>query len=512
MNKEFRIIPDRRVLLLGHNPAVANTVPHAKTFMHNNVPLLAMPHKTEETRLLNNMGYDVPHPFRMYYEWGKIPPFPHQIDIADLMVTHQRGYILAEQGLGKTRGAIAAIDWLKHTELVCPVLIVCPLSIVYNTWAQEVFRWAPHLRCTVLYGPKKKRLELLKAPADIYVINFDGLSVIHSELLAKNFKMIVFDESTAFKNASTKRWKAAQALARQADRNYAMTGVFTPQSLMDSHGQIKLITPCKDVLYKTRFRSNIMVQVSQFKWVARQGANEVIHRLAQPAVRFAAKDCLTLPDMVMQDRSVSLTPAQVTAYKEMKKTMTVSIAQGSVTAANAGVALNKMIQIGCGFVYDDHGKATNIGASHRLTELENVINQTSNKTIVFASHRAAVNAIYNHLTNAGYSAAKVDGSINGTARADIFYAFQNQADPHILVAQERTASHGLTLTEADTIVWYSLPTSYETYAQANARIHRPGQKNKHFVVNLVATPVEQKLLARLKNRESASNLLLEMFG
>lgn len=510
MNTDYRIIPSRKLIVAGYNPAVARMVPHAKEHERSGMRLMSMPHGETETRLMRNQGYDVPTPFDYYYKWNGNKPFPHQVDMASLMANRNRGYILGGLGTGKTLAALSAIDWL-HAQGMPPVLIIAPLSILSATWASETFKWTSHLSCTVLHGSKNKRIELLNEPADIYCINYDGVKVILDELKARHWGMIVCDESTQIKTATTKRWKAINKLTSRTSRVWGMTGTPTPQSPMDAHGQLKLITPSQQVMFKTRFKSMVMYQVSQFTWLPKPSAADKIHALMQPAIRIKTEDCIKLPPIVYSEHEVKFTTMQKKAYKQMEDKLVAQMASGDITAVNSAVKAGKLVQIGAGFLYDEDGKPRMLDTTPRLKEMEAVIQQAAGKVIVFAGLTAAVNLIHDYLTTQGYSVAKVDGSVSAKNRGQIFNDFQNAKDPQVLVAQERTASHGLTLTEANVVLWYSLPTSFETFAQANARIRRTGQVRQHYIVTLLASPIERLLLKRLKNRERVQDILLELF-
>lgn len=511
VEKPFRVSTKRRLVITPDDPAVTQVIPTTTPLHHDTGKFLQVPYGVEEVKVLNNLGYKVEPPFNLLYNWGPVAPFEHQKAIASLMATQHRGYILADPGLGKTRGAIAAISWLREEGAIDPALVVAPLSILHATWDAEVFKWS-NLCSVVLHGSKQQRLDLLNTPADVYIINYDGVKTILPALLKKDFGMLVLDESTAIKNAGTDRFKMLNRIAKKTPRIFALTGTPTPQGPMDAHGQIKMVTPCPDVIYKTRFKQTVMTQVSQFHWIPKATAQETIHKLMQPAVRFKSKDCLNLPPMTYHARQVSMSKDQSKAYKDMEQKMSAGIVHGTITAANAAVAMSKLIQISCGFLYDDNHIAHDLKPANRLSELEAVVNETPGKSIVFAGHTASVNLVHQFLSSKGYDVAKVDGSVSSNDRAIIFSDFQNAASPQILVAQERTASHGLTLTKADQVIWYSLPTSYEVFTQANFRIHRPSQKNAHYVVALIGTAMERKLLSRLKSRKSAQSLLLEMYG
>ena len=509
---DYRIDKKRRVIIAASNEEVLNTIPNAISLSTTGHAFMAVPYDNQTVRDLRALGYDLPLPVVYYHDWGTLDPFQHQIFMTDVMVANSRAYVLAEPGLGKTRSAITAIDIIsKKSNNSLPSLVVAPLSILHM-WAQEVFKWAPHLSCTVLHGSKRKRIDLLNEPADIYCINYDGVAVILPELLNRSFTNLILDESTAIKNSNTKRFKTIAKVSNKCHRVYALTGTPTPQGPMDAHGQIKMVTPCHEVQYKTRFKNLVLQQISTFVWTPRPDSNKIIHQLMRPAARFSSSECLDLPDMMYVEREVNHTTEQAKAYKEMEKKLVTDIANQKVTAANSAVLMGKLIQICCGFIYDGTGTPLPLDATPRLDEVSRIISQSPGKTIVFASNRASLHILEKHLTSKGFTVGLVHGGVSAKDRNTIFTAFQNANDPKVLVAQERTASHGLTLTEADTVIWYNLPTSAETFTQANARVHRPGQKNKHYVVSLISSSIEKRLLKRLKNRENTQRLLLDMYG
>lgn len=370
----------------------------------------------------------------------------------------------------------------------------------------------PHLTSEVIHGSAEKRRMLLHSNANIDIINFDGVAVVIDELLAKQYDLILIDESTAYKNARTERWKLMNRLVKQAEWAWAMTGSPAPQSPLDAHGQIKLITPAKLPRFHKQFKELLMRQVSTFTWIARPEANDIIHDMMQPAVRYSSAECLDLPDMMYVERDVPMSKKQEKAYAKMKQHMAMMLAEGEVTAVNAGVLLGKLMQVCSGFIYANDQTVINLDPSTRLTETEAVINESEGKTIIFASHKAAVDLVHKHLQDKGHKVAKVYGDTSTTERNSIFEGFQHGDEFDILVAHPATTSHGLTLTEASVILWYSLPMSYETFLQANHRIHRPGQTRQHYIVTLIGAPVEARVLKKLQNREKAQSALLDMFN
>jgi len=176
---------DKRALVLKlKNPArVTTVVPTAKLVTHNGQTLVAIPHRPDEVKVLRNLGFDAPDPMQYYYKFpGRFKPFEAQIETANFLSMHDRAFCLNSMGLGKTVTSLWAYDYMREAKMVNSALVVCPLSTMERTWADEVFKTFPHLECSVLYGSRERRKKLLKQPADVYVINTDGLKTITDDL------------------------------------------------------------------------------------------------------------------------------------------------------------------------------------------------------------------------------------------------------------------------------------------------------------------------------------------
>lgn len=165
----------------------------------------------------------------------------------------------------------------------------------------------------------------------------------------------------------------------------------------------------------------------------------------------------------------------------------------------------------CGSVYADTGEVIEFDASSKLSELLNVIQEASHKTLVFCSYQHSIALVQNFLNKHKISCETIHGGVTANKRTDIFNRFQKQADPQVLIIQPQAAAHGVTLTAANTVCWFSPTTSAESYLQANARVHRAGQRNPCLVVHLCSSPVEKKLYQALEDRTLAQGNLLDMF-
>ena len=493
---------------------ILSVIPSAKHFAVKGTPLVAVPHKTAETIMLRNLGYDAPAPIRSYYNWsGRYKPFQAQKEAAAFLSTNKRAFNLSELGTGKSLAALWAYDYLRGVGQLNKALIVSPLSTLERTWADELFHHFPHLNFAVLHGSKQKRLKLLEEDFDVYIINHDGVGIIAQELKTRtDVDLVIVDEvAQCARNASTAKWKAINTVVnKHAEPRacWALSGTPTPNSPTDAWAQFRLVSPQLVPPYFGRFRTQVMKQMSQFQWVPKPDATEIVRAVMQPAVRFTRDECLDLPPIMFETRDVQLTKEQQKAYKDMLTKLRTEADEGDITAVNEAVKMGKLVQIACGAVYSNNGNAVAIPATPRIEETRSIIQSAEGKVIVFVPYIASVHMVADELRK-DFSVEVIYGDVKKSERDRIFKAFQSSSEPKVLVAQPAAMSHGLTLTAASTIVWYSCVTSNDVFEQANGRINRPGQKMNNFIIMLEGTPVERRIYKRLQNKQKLQGALLD---
>lgn len=501
----------RKVVLNLRNPdRVTTVIPTAKKFTFRGHTLVAVPHRIEETRLLRNLGFDTPSPIKYHYDWsGQYRPFNAQRSTAEFLTMHPRAFCLNDMGTGKTLSTLWAFDYLRDQDMACKALIVSPLSTLERTWGDEIFRHFPHLNFAVLHGTRDRRKKLLKGDADIYLVNHDGLKVILPELLERaDIDTLVVDEIASFRNASTDRWKALSKVATGKKWVWGLTGTPTPNAPTDAWAQCRLICPENVPKYYGQWRDTVMKQYGPFKWLPRDNATEMVKEAMQPAIRFSRDECVDLPPCVWQERHVEMTAEQKKAYRDMVARLALDYEGDQVLAVNEAVKMQKLLQIACGVVYGTNAQHVYLPAKPRIDVVREVVEEAGTKTIVFVPFKGVLDFVASELAK-DFSVAKICGETSKSDRDKIFSEFQQCADPRVLVAQPAAMSHGLTLTAANTIVWFAPVTSNEIYEQANARIVRPGQKHSQLVVNIEGSEVERRIYARLRNKQRMQGLLLE---
>lgn len=508
----MKVFPEHRALVLPYRADVESILGGsvAKRFETGGAWYLAVPHTVEAVRLMRNLGLTAPSPVNYYYDWAGGKPFDSQRATADLCSIARRAYVLSEMGVGKTRAVLWAYDYLRQQGLLHRLLVVAPLSTLSTVWENEIFENLPHLTVKVLHGSKAKRLKLLGEPADVYVINHDGVEVIHAELFARcDIDGVIVDELASYRNRRTNRWKQLEPIVKRSYSAWGLTGTPAPNNPTDVYGQSRLLTPDLAGFSFKAFKDRTMRQVSTFTWVARPEANEIAHSILQPAVRFTRAECFDLPPTTYSSRSVVMATAATKAYAEMAKQFATQIRAHEITAANEGVKLGKLLQIAAGFAYDGTGEGRYVGGLERFKEIVELIDEATGKVIVFAPFRYMAELVAGVL-RAKYPTALIHGDVSASTRTAIFSDFQ-KGSTRVLVAHPATMSHGLTLTAANTIIWASPTTSLETYQQANARIVRAGQGQNTHIIHIEGSPVETRVFARLKRNATMQGALLELF-
>ena len=292
---------------------------------------------------------------------------------------------------------------------------------------------------------------------------------------------------------------------------WMMTGTPAAQSPLDAYGLAKLIDASAVPRFFGSFRDMVMRKITQFRWIVKPEATDLVFNVLQPAIRFTKEECLDLPDMTYVKRKVELTRQQQKYYDLLKKKLTMKIGDDEVSAVNAAVIMNKLLQISAGAVYTDDGDSVEFDIKSRYQALKETIDESSQKVLVFVPFRHTIDMLTRKLKADGVTTEVIRGDVSAANRTDIFARFQNDADPRVLVIQPQSAAHGVTLTAANTIVWWGPTPSLETYLQANARIHRAGQKHKCTVIQIAGSAAEKRIYKMLDQRINVHSAMIDLY-
>tara|TARA_X000001382_G_scaffold60419_2_gene41558 strand:- start:3033 stop:4568 length:1536 start_codon:yes stop_codon:yes gene_type:complete len=506
----MKIVDNRAVLLKLRNPQKVTTViPKSKQLPDNKV---LVNWGVEESHVLKNLNINVPSPIEGLYGWpGKYKPFSHQRTTSSFLTLNRRSFCFNEQGTGKTASAIWASDFLMEQKRIKRVLIICPLSIMDSAWRADLFDFAPHRSVDIAYGAAKKRKEIINNGAEYVIINYDGIEIVFNEIANGGFDLIIADEATHYKNAQTKRWKALNKLVTPSTWLWMMTGTPAAQSPLDAFGLAKLVNPNSVPRFFGSFRDQVMYKITNFRWIPKEDATDRVFNALQPAIRFTKDQCMDLPAMTYVKRKVELTRQQKAYYDELKSKMVLNMGGEQVTSINAAVNMNKLLQISAGAVYTDEGEALEFDIKHRYKVLREVIDESSKKVLVFVPFKHVIDILTSKLRKDGITTEVIRGDVSAPKRTAIFKQFQTTPDPKVLVIQPQAAAHGVTLTAANTVVWWGPTSSLETYAQANARVHRAGQDHKCTVVQLEGSYIEKRVYSLLDNRIDVHTKMIDLY-
>ena len=493
--------------------ALRDLIPDSRSLAHPDYNV-AVKHTLEITKVLRNIGMAAPAPIQYDYTWpGKFRPYAHQIESAEFLTLHKRAFVLSEMGTGKTSSTLWAADWLIHHGYVHKVLILAPLSTLDRVWKNEIFDTLMHRVASVVHGTQPQRLAALDADADFYILNHDGVTiktVAEAVRRRPDIDLVIVDEASMFRNHDTKKYKSLAKMLRDDQRLWLLTGTPCPNAPTDAWALARLINT-KVPPYLGTFRRQTMMQLSQFKWVPRPEAYEIAYAAMQPAVRFRKKDCIDLPPVVTEERSCEMTTEQRNLFDAMRKEMQAEAKGMQITAVNAADKINKLRQILCGAVKDPvTGTYVTLPHEKRLNTLLECIEQASAKVLVVVPFKGIIYALAEEVGK-HYTVGVLNGDVSLNKRNEIIAAFKHSPDPHVLLCHPKVMSHGLNLTEADTLVFYAPIYSNDESQQVVERFNRPGQKNKMTVIRLGAHKLEWDIYRMVEGKRVTQESILSLY-
>lgn len=388
-------------------------------------------------------------------------------------------------GAGKSLSVLHAL-----TPAHLPALIVAPKQVAENVWTEEPAKWRPDLTVGLAIGTPAKRKEAEALRRDLTVISRDNLGeLVDSRNKPRHpYRTIILDESQSFKTKSSARWKAARFLSRAAEHTWIMTGTPAGNGLMDVWAQVYLLDNGKRLgATLGQFRERYFTPKFRLpngivaKWEIKEGAEDAIYKKIADICLHIPLIGLDLPELTINTVPVSIPPAAKQLYKGLAKDMAVDLeivgGVGVMTVPSAGVLSSKLSQITSGHMYGETPDDPEIPIHPaKLDALGEIIEQTEGGVLVFYRFKHEATRILDRFPQA------VPVSRSGAVAA------WNRREIPVMVAHPASAGHGLNLQHGgNTAVWTSLSWSAEEWLQANARLHRQGQKNR-VMVHVLTVP------------------------
>lgn len=512
------VTPSKKLVLQVQDPLYfRNLMPNESRLCSVPEGNLVVKHTIESTRLLRNLGFEVPSPVITHYPWpGKHKPFDHQYVMADTMTMHEKCFNLSEMGTGKTYATLWAADYLMSVGAVKRALILAPLSTLNTVWKKDIFDILMHRKVSVVRGNAERRERQFGFDVDFYIANHDAMRLEDVAKLVKRRKdidLIILDEASDFRNPGTTRYKYLRWAVEKKPRFWAITGTPNPNGPADAWAMARIINPNGVPPHHGTFKRQTMLQVTQYKWAPKKNAEQTVFEAMQPAVRFRKADCLDLPPVTVVPRQVAMTDAQKKAFAAMKEEMSMRWASGeTVNAVNAADQINKLRQILCGVVKDpDKDRYIPIDYAPRLAELRKVIAMAAAKVIIVVPFKGIIRLLEKDLLKAGHSVAVINGDVSPRLREKIIHNFKTGPDPHELLCHPQVMSHGLNLVEADMTVFYAPIYSADRYRQVIERNNRTGQTLPMTIVRMAAHPLEWEIYRAIDNRGITQDNILKLY-
>jgi SNF2 family DNA or RNA helicase len=444
-------------------------------------------------------------------------PHEYQKEAVKFLVEKGSAALWLDPGLGKTAVVLSAFRTLKIKGLAKKMLVIAPLRPVHGVWPPEVKKWEQFADYSVgvLHGGAKSKV--LKQQHDIYVINFEGLGWLSSQLNGKDwpFQILTVDEISYMKNTQTQRFKTIKPLLDKFDRRWGLTGSPAPNSLLDIFGpQLILDQGATFGPYISRFRSEYFFPSGYggYEWKLQSDGEARIHAaLAGKVLRMAALDHLDLPELTYNDILVDLPTNARKLYNAFENNLTVELNSGNVTAVNAAVAVMKGQQIANGGSYLDDDGSGNARISTHLHDAKteavlDLVEELSGQPCIIGYHFAHD---LERLKAAFPSAPVIGSGVIGN-KLDTIIDDWNAGKIPILLAHPMSAGHGLNLQgTGHAVIWYSLTWSLEIYEQFIRRLWRQGQKN-HIVVHhiMAKDTVDEAIMMAIRRKDKTQQTLL----
>lgn len=428
--------------------------------------------------------------------------------------------LLFEMGCGKTLTAIAIAGAGYQMGKVERLLIVAPTSVV-AVWPKELQEYAKFkYTCKTLLGEKKQRIkqidDLLKFPfkaLKVAVINYE--STWRPEILEKlkefDADMVIADESQRIKTYDAAQSKAMHELGDQARYKLILSGTPVQTAAIDIWSQYRFLdkTVFGDNFFKFRGRYAIMGGYGNKKIVGYKDLEGLIKKEHSIAFRVTKDEALDLPEQTFETRKIQFNQKEKNLYERIKKDSYAELdGGGHITATTVLTRLLRLQQLAGGFLVQDDAQKPQLVSRAKLDALGDIIEDyiigSGKKLVIFARFIAEVKAIMelaDKVLPKELKQVAIYGDIKKEDRGDIVKQFQEDPKTVLFIGQIDTAGTGITLTAADTCVYYSKNFNYATYSQSLSRIHRIGQRNCCTYIDLEIEGTIDELISKALSRK-----------
>ena len=445
----------------------------------------------------------------------KYEPHEYQKYVIRYIVDHPIAAVFLDMGLGKTSITLTALQELLFDSFeIRKVLVIAPLRVARNTWADEIEKWEhlSDIRYSIAVGSEAERIRALKKKADIYMINRENVQWLGEKSgIPFDFDMVVVDELSSFKNHQTKRFRSLVRVRPKVKRIVGLTGTPSSNGLMDLFAEFRILDMGERLgkfigQYRTAFfKPDQMNGPIVYSYKPIPGAEQQIYRnISDITISMRSKDHLKMPELINSVYEVHMSEKEAKRYEEMKKELFLTLPEGEISAANAASLSGKLSQMANGAVYSDEEK-TLVIHNGKLDALEDIVEAANGKPILVAYwFKHDLKRISERLEKLEVVFRKLDSaeSIRDWNKRKISVGLIHPA----------SAGHGLNLQEGgSTLVWFGLTWSLELYQQTVARLWRQGQSENTVVIQHIVTKgtIDERVLKALKEKDQTQASLID---
>jgi len=457
----------------------------------------------------------------------KLKPFDHQIDALEFGWDRAEFGLFMEMGTGKSKVLIDNMGMLYLDGQIDFALVIAPKGVYRNWVAKEIPEHMsddiPHRVIRWVSGPNKKQKEEMRSVQDkfegltIFVMNVESYSSLKGQKAGQWMAralgargMIAIDESTTIKNHKAKRTKSLMKIAAGFKYRRLLTGSPVTKSPMDIYSQCEFLRPGllgfeSYYAFQGRYavvQRRTMGAAAFQQIVGFRNLDELTQRIDMFSFRVLKKDCLDLPDKIYTARYVGMTTQQFEMYEQIRRHAMVLLDSGEMSTAPAVITqMLRLQQIMSGHLKTDEGDMLYF-PSKRMDALEEIINEHDGKAIIWSRFRYDIISITEMLNKKFGQGCAVSyfGDTSDDDRAAAVVNFQDPNHPlKFFVGNPATAGYGLTLTEANLVVYYANDFNLETRIQSEDRAHRIGQKNNVTYIDLICEgSIDERIVKALR--------------
>jgi len=465
----------------------------------------------------------------------KTKPYKHQLTALEKSWDKtEYGYFM-EMGTGKSKVLVDNMAMLYDKGKINGALIVAPKGVYNNWFTQEIpNHLVDHIQPTmVLWTPsdsKKKKQEyktLFETGFDLHILIMNveafstkkGLEFAH-KFMSCHETMFAIDESTTIKNPSAKRTKSILSLSKLAKYKRILTGSPVTKSPLDLYTQCNFLNEfllgfSSFYTFRNRY-ANMIERNFGGRRVQLIGSyrrlDELSEKLKFFTYRVLKEDCLDLPPKVYTKREIELTEEQTKAYTTMKSAALALLKGKMATAPHVLTQMMRLHQITCGHLKNDDGTITEL-KNNRLKELLSLLEEVEGKVIIWANYIHDIEHIVKEIKkeHGEDSIVQYYGAVSQEDRADAIKKFQDVKSPaRFFIGNPQTGGYGITLTAANTVVYYSNGYDLEKRLQSEDRAHRIGQEKSVTYIDFIAPKtIDEKIVKALRGKMNIANKIMD---